>query len=242
MALPANTGYLDEAQGIVFPMDTGTWSDQTSWDTFTSWASEPADPLIYVSDIIDLGQVRSICLKIVTDAQGEVSYDIYTSSTGAFAGEETLTAIAHGATAVPSFNTRFFAVAVKVAKTAGINILRGFEITATEQTVTLNYNSLDTSTLSGTVSARTVTLSRTLSQIVSAQITAHALSPAYDFDVYITDTPTSTTLVPRIITKGTTTLTFALTGLDNNDRDGLVDIHIVGMPEQYMSGNNLLVR
>jgi hypothetical protein len=241
MALPANTGYLDLDQGIVFPNSTGEWSDYTSWDSFTSWTGTPADPLIWVSDIVDLGEVRSFCLKIITEAQGEVSYDVYISTTGAFDGEETLTSIAHGATGVASFTARWFAVAVKVAATSGVNILNGFEITATEQTITFDYNSLDTSTLSGTSADRTLTLKRVVSQVVDLQITPQAVT-AYNLDVYVTNTPTSTTVIPRIISKGTSTVNFALVGVDNQPRDALVDIKVTATPEQYMQGNNLLVR
>lgn len=241
MALPANTGYLDLDQGIVFPNSTGAWSDYTVWDTWTSWTGTPADPLIWVSDVVDLGEVRSICLKIITQAQGEVSYDVYTSTTGAFAGEETLTSIAHGATGVPSFTTRWFAVAVKVAATSGVNILNGFEITTSEQTISFDYNGLDTSTLAGTSSNRTLTLKRTVSQVVDLQITPQAVT-AYNLDVYVTNTPTSTTVIPRIISKGTSTVNFALVGVDNQPRDALVDIKVTATPEQYMQGNNLLVR
>jgi hypothetical protein len=241
MALPANTGYLDIDQGIVFPNSTGAWSDYTSWSTWTSWTGTPADPLIWVSDVVDLGQVRSFCLKIVTEAQGQVSYDVYISATGAFAGEETLTSIASGATGVPSFTARWFAVAVKVAATSGVNILNGFEITTTEQTISFDYNGVDTSTLTGTSSARTLTLKRTVSQVIDLQITPQAVT-AYNLDVYVTNTPTSTTVIPRIISKGTSTVSFALVGVDNQPRDALVDIKVTATPEQYMSGNNLLVR
>lgn len=242
MALPANTGTLDLEQGIVFPNSTDTWSTiPSTWAEYQSWTGTPVDPMIYVSDVVDLGEVRSFCLKIITDAQGEVSYDVYTSTTGAFDGEETLTSISHTATGVASFNCRWFAVAVKVSATAGVNILRGFEITASEQTISFDYNSLDTSTLTGTSSNRTLTLKRTVSQVVDLQIQPHAVT-AYNLDVYVTNTPTSTTVIPRIISKGTSTVNFALVGVDNQPRDATVDIKIVATPEQYMSGNNLLVR
>jgi len=241
MALPANTGYLDLDQGVVFPNSTGAWSDYDDWSQWTSWAGTLVDPLIWVSDVVDLGEVRNFCLKIITQAQGEVSYDVYISATGLFDGEETVTTIASGASSVPSFTARWFAVAVKVAATSGVNILNGFEITSTEQTISFDYNGVDTSTLAGTSAARTLTLKRTVSQVVDLQITAQAVT-AYDLDVYVTNTPTSTTVIPRIISKGTSTVTFALVGVDNHARDGVVDIKVTATPEQYMQGNNLLVR
>ena len=68
MALLTATGTLDLEANVVLPNNTGTWSDLSTWDSFTSWIMTPANPLIYLSDIQDLGEVRDFCLKIVTDA------------------------------------------------------------------------------------------------------------------------------------------------------------------------------
>jgi hypothetical protein len=241
MALPANTGYLDIDQGIVFPNSTGEWSDYTTWSDFTSWTGTPADPLIYVSDVVDLGQVRSFCLKIITQAQGEVSYDVYTSTTGLFDGEETLTSIAYGATGIASFNTRYFAVAVKVAATAGVNILNGFEITATEQTISFSFNSVDTSTLAGTVGNRTFPLGRTVSQIVDLQATPQITS-AYALEVYSSDFANCLSVIVNVYSNTTTSVGLYIVGIDNSPQDCLVDIKVTATPEQFMQGNNLLVR
>ena len=241
MALPANTGYLDESIGVVLPNNTGTWANSSAtWANWRVWATAPADPMTYVSEVVDLGQTRSYTLKIVTDASGTVSYDVYTSDTGLFAGEETVTNIAANSSGIASFNSRYYAVAVNVSNTSGNPVLRGFEMTASEATVSFDYNSLNTSTLSGTSSARTLVLPRTVSQIVDMQIQPHASS--YTMDVYVTDYPTATTLVPRIVSKSISTPQIALVGLDNVARDGVVDIQIRALPEQYMDGNNLLVR
>lgn len=241
MALPANTGYLDLDQGVVFPDSTGAWSDYTSWDNFTSWTGTAADPLIYVSDVVDLGQVRSFCLKIITQAQGEVSYDVYTSTTGAFAGEETLTSIAYGAVGIASFNTRFFAVAIQVAATAGIPILNGFEITATEQTISFSFNSVDTSTLAGSVGNRTFPLGRTVSQIVDLQVTPQ-ITNAYALEVYSSDFNQSTSVIVNIANKTTNSVALIIIGVDASPQDCLVDMQVTATPEQFMQGNNLLVR
>ena len=105
MALPANTGTLDIELSQVLPNNTGTWADVTTWEAWTTWTTEPVSTMTYVGDIVDLATVRGYCLKIITDAVGIVSYDVYTSDTGAFAGEETVTSIASGATSVPSFTS-----------------------------------------------------------------------------------------------------------------------------------------
>lgn len=241
MALPANTGTLDQELSQVLPNNTGTWADLTTWADWTTWITEPVAVMTYVGPVTDLITVRGYCLKIITDAVGTVSYDVYTSNTGAFAGEETVTTIASGDLSVPSFNSRYFAVAVKVAQTAGLNVLNSFEITTTDQTVNMDLNSVDTSTLAGTSSARTLVLPRSVSQIIDLQVTPQAVT-AYNLDVYVTDYPSCTTVIPRVVSKSIATPQIALIGLDNIARDAVVDVHIRALPEQYMSGNNLLVR
>jgi hypothetical protein len=241
MALLTATGTLDLNANMVLPDNTGTWADLTTWDTFTSWITAPANPLIYLSDIQDLGEVRDFCLKIVTDAVGSVEYTIYTSNTGAFAGEETTTTVAQNATGVASFTARYYIVAISVTQTSGLNVLNGFETTVTGQTISIDINAVDTSTLAGTSSARTLVLPRSVSKIVDMQVTPQAVT-AYNLDVYVTDYASCTTVIPRVISKSISTPQIALIGLDNIARDAVVDVHIRALPEMYMSGNNLLVR
>jgi len=241
MALPANTGTLDLDQSIVIPNNSATWADITSWSTWTNWASEPVSTMTYVSDIVDLGSVKDYCLKIITDADGEVSYEIYTSNTGAFAGEETLTSIDTGDVGILSFSSRYYAVAVKVKQTIGLNVLRSFEIVNTNQTISIDLNAIDTSTLTGTTSARTLTLPRSVSKIIDLQVTPHSVT-AYNLDVYVSDYVSSTTVVPKIVSKSVGSTQIALVGLDNVPRDAVVDVNIKALPEMYMNGNNLLVR
>jgi hypothetical protein len=98
-----------------------------------------------------------------------------------------------------------------------------------------------TSALPGTISARQLTLTRNYSAITDIDIKTQAVT-AYNLDVYVTDYISCTTVIPRVVSKNKTTPTIALIGLDNVPRDGTVDITITGLPEQYMSGNNLLVK
>ena len=258
MSLLTATGTLDLEANVVFPNNTGLWSDLSTWDAFTSWIMTPANPLIYLSDIQDLGEVRDFCLKIVTDAVGSVAYTVYTSTTGAFAGEEAYVDIAQGATGVTSFTARYYIVAISVTQTSGLNVLNGFETTVTTQTISLDLDAVDTSTLVGTTAARTLALPRSVGEIFDLQITPWETT-AYNVDFYVSNTATSTTLIPRIVNKTgnyiqdsyfdtngyfefTYTPVIALVGIDNVARDGVVDVFIRCLPEMYMSGNNLLVR
>jgi hypothetical protein len=89
-------------------------------------------------------------------------------------------------------------------------------------------------------------------------ITPRAPSP-YAVDLYVSSSATSVLLTPIVISKtaGGTYMaagyyvddyfessfgaSFALYGIDNQARDGIVDISLKGLPRQVMAGGNLLV-
>lgn len=240
MAIPTINGYLDELANIVTPNNTGTWDDLTSWDSFNQWAMAPANPLIWNVAPIDLGSIQTFNLKIKTIADGRVEYTILTSDTGLFGGEETTTVIESNDVGIPAFSGRYLLISVSVYQTSGVNVLRGLEWSTAQGASRFSANDIDTSTLGGTASARTLTLTRTIGAVTNIQITPKAVTE-YPVDLYVSNTPTSTTVIPRVISK-TAPVTFALVGVDNQPRDAVVDIVLEYLPEGYMDGNNLLVR
>jgi hypothetical protein len=234
--------YLDELYGIVLPDDSGTWDDLNTrtWDTWTEWFVTPEQELIWQIGPVDLADPKTFNLKIIGIASGTVEYEISTSNTGAFAGEETTTLIETNDTGVGGFSGRYFIIMVKVIATGGAPILQGVEYAVSETANTLSLNNIDTATLPGTSASRTLTLPKPIGAITNIQITPQAVS-SYALDLYVSSTPTSTTVMPRVISK-TSTPQFALVGLDNKPRDAVVDIVIEYLAEGYMNGNNLLVR
>lgn len=242
MAVPTITGWLNDRENCVIPNNSGTWADLTSWASFNQWAMEPASPLVWnVIPPIDLGAIQTFNLKIKTLANGLVSYTILTSDTGIFAGEETTTVIEQGDDNIPAFSGRYAIISVNVAQTSGVNVLYGVEYaTAQGAANKLSLDSVNTATLTGTSSARTLTLTRAIGGVTNIQITPKAVT-AYNVDLYVSNTPTSTSVIPRIISK-VEPIQFALVGVDNQPRDAVVDIILEYLPEGYMSGNNLLVR
>jgi hypothetical protein len=237
----STNSYYDALLDTVLPNDTGHWSDLTTWDSFNDWFINPVDPLIWLINPYDLGTVKTFNLRITAVARGNVDYYIYTSNTGAFAGEETETIILNGATGVGGFTAQYILIAVKVHGNAGTPLLYGVEYVISESGGnTLAINDVDTSTLSGSSSARTLTLTKAVGTITNIQITPKTVS-SYAVDLYVSSSATSNTVIPRIISKGTSPV-FALVGIDNQPRDAVVDIVIQYLAEGYMSGNNLLVR
>jgi hypothetical protein len=244
MTIPTVTGKLDADRGIIVPNDSSTWNSLNSqgitWNNWNQWDFAPANPLVWLANVLDLGSVQDFTLNILTTANGTVSYDVFVSDTGAFGGEESQTTIAATATAVPAFRGRYVLVAINVAITNGLNTLENVEIQASDRTVDIKLSSVNTSTLSGTASARQLVLPRTPSKVVHMQITPEQVT-SFNIDAYVTQYPTSTQLIPRIVSR-TVPVTIALQGRDGIDRDGICDITLSVLPEQFMDGANLRTR
>ena len=238
MTTPAPNGIFDPTLNYVLPPNDATWDDLTSWNTFTQWAMDPVSPLRWSTDIVDLNESKTFNLRVITQANGQVGYKIYTSDTGAFAGEETITEIEPGDSGIGGFSGRFVWIEALVYATAGVNILEGIEFAVSEQANSFSINDFDTSTLPGTVGVRQ--LPDVDNYVTNLQITVKAVE-SYALDLYVSNTPTSDTVIPRIISKQAP-VTIGLVGLDNQPRDAIVDIVVEYLPEGYMSGNNLLVR
>ena len=231
-------GLYDPVEDIIFSPNTGTWADLTTWDDWANWATAPTDPMIYGIECIDLGRSQVFNLIIETAAQGDVTYYVYTSNTGAFTGEETTTVIQPGDTDVPGFSGRFVIVMLSVAQTVGTPTIFSTIVRASTESNTITLNDVDTSLLSGTTAGRVLSLPRVIGAATNMQITVKHVSN-YTLDVYVTDYPTCNTVLPRIIDKVTPTI--ALIGLDNVPRDGVVDIKLDYVAAGQRSGNNLIL-
>lgn len=246
MAIPLQKGYYNPTTQKIYPASTSTWSGLSgkTWDNWTQWQYSSDTEIVWYTVQETWGAIaKDFTLNITTVSNASITYYVYTSMSGDFQGEETERIINPGDTAVPSFNGRWLWVVVKAEQ---INDLAEIsEITVTpimSDPVELTYNSLNTSTLDGTVNARVLPVVETLSQVVDMKITPHQTDTPYNLDVYVTNTPTSTYLIPKIISKNPSAPTFALVGVDNHPRDGVVDITIKALPEQYRDGNDLKTR
>jgi hypothetical protein len=240
MALPAITGQLDTELGIVTPTNTGTWSDLagTAWVEYTSWPNNPANPMVWIADLVQVPFTTPYNLRIETDAQGTVSYDVYTSDSGLFAGEETVTTIANGATSVGSFTGRNVYVVIKVTNTGLPTVLRNVVIRASDFSVDINVRA-DTSLLSGSAGNRTVPLPRTISGIVNMTVSPEAVT-AYTPDVYVTDISTTQLVHAMVTDTSFTAPKIGVFGWDGLARDAVVNVKIKALPQQRMQGNNLI--
>jgi hypothetical protein len=179
-------------------------------------------------------------LIINVDAEGDAVFKVYVSTTGNFSGEETITTINPNDAAVTAFYGQYYCVSVEIPAGVGqLNVINNIQTTVTTETFSISRSGIDTSTLAGSASSRTIALDRSVSHIWSIDI--KATSSNYTLQWYVTDYPTSNTLIPVINSKLITGPTFKLVGLDNVARNGIIDYEIVAMPEQRRDGNNLIL-
>lgn len=232
----------DFGEDLIYPNDTGTWSScPTTWDLWNTWFLAPANPLIFRTMPTRVMGNLDFNLKIETIANGTVSYEVYTSTTGAFAGEETTVAVASGASNVSGFQGQYYSVAVVVNQTIGTPTITAVQMTASDKTISQTLNNLTTSTLGGSITARQLPITRNFSLITTIDVQPKEVT-AYALDLYVSNYATSKTVIGRVVSKNRTTPTIALMGIDGSNKDGTVDVAVTGLPEQYMSGNNLLIR
>lgn len=229
-------GQLDQISGTIKAQGRSRWLDLTTWNEYKDWIAVK-DPIKWTAPVIDIGSVRYFTVEVVAEFTGTAShYDIAVSETGEFAGEETVYKIQDGDTNVSAFYGRYVYVTVTINGTE----LNRMTVTTRTNTNTFYYNNISTSTLSGSSSARQLPITNPISQVVDMDITVVATT-AYNMDVYVTDTPSSQTLIPVVISKSGTTPTFKLVGLDNQNRDGIVDIRVRALPRQAVVSGNMVV-
>ena len=240
------TGFAIERQSQIDP-DFGsvralprprTWLSLagTTWATFTKYGGQNL-PIIWTSDIIDLGEVRDFCLEITTATDGQITkYQIAVSDSQAFAGEESLVEIQDGNSNVASFRGQY----VRVKTYCSGSQMTSQDIQAQFTPVTRKLYDINTSTLTGTAANRVLTIDPPLGNILRMDISVKAAT-SYAVNLYVSDTANSEVLIPVVKSKSAAAPSFALYGIDNDARNGVVDIEITAMPRQMMAGNNLYV-
>ncbi len=87
MALPQSTAVLNPILDIVEPAPTGSWTALSTWAAAPNW-NPTAAAIEWVSEPLALSP-GPCAIEIISEAVGDVEYDIWLSSNGAYAGEET---------------------------------------------------------------------------------------------------------------------------------------------------------
>ena len=229
-------GSLDITSGTIKATGTSRWSSLTTWSSFSSYITD-YQQIRWTAPVIDIGSVDYFCLSVTTEFTGtNLSLLIHVSDTGVFGGEETEYFIQDGNYNVTAFYGRYVYVTAIVT---GTELSRMSVATNTNKS-TIKIINLDTSTLSGSASNRIINMPRTVSTIYDMNIECR-YATTYPVNLYVSDTATSQALIPVIKSKSATAPAIALYGIDNDPRDGIVDITITALPRMVMTGGNLIV-
>jgi len=238
----AVTGFVDYKQGYLDPVtDTIKATGTARWSTLTTWAEyqsyqQTNDPILWTSPLVDIGTVTYFTLDINCEVDGAVEFIIHISPTGEFAGEETQRIIADGDTDIEAFFGRYVYVTARVTGRE----LRRLTITSDRSTRTYDYPNIVTSELSGTIENRILEIIDPISSITEIHVAVKA-ADSYPVDLYVSSTATSRVLIPVVNSKSRSQPSIALYGIDNQPRDGVVDITIKGLPSQIMVNGSLRV-
>lgn len=228
-------GYLDQETGTVKAQGSSTWRSLASWQSFTNY-QQTFETIRWTAPLIDLGVPQYFTLNIESEFKGSIKYLIHVSETGVFGGEETEYMAEEGDYNVPGFYGQF---AYVTAIVDGVELQR---ISITADTAVREYiiPNVNSASLSGSNTNRVIDLPTPVSLIKDIHIQVKAAT-SYAVNLYVSDTANSVILIPVVKSKSGTTPSFALYGIDNDPRDGIVDITVKALPRQAMFGGNLVV-
>ena len=240
MAIPINNGYFNSASEQIEPNNQETWADLSgiTWADWGMWSRDPVSPHYYTSPgVISLSEPSYVNFTITGDCVGAKSFQIHASSSGLFTGEETTTVVGLGDTDIPVFYGQYFRVTLLAEfDQASLNVIRGISTTTSNKSFEITFRNLDSSSLSGTISARELVMPRTVSNIQRIHITPFApdtyvLSGYVSSDYFLVGVPA----YPGVISKQASGPKIAFVQYDGTYTDAIFDALLVCQPEQYIN-------
>ena len=246
MAIPSTNYIFDEANSLITTENQGTWADKSgvTWDDWKNWADNPVTPMTWVSQPIDLGEIAHFNLSWTILCQGTPTFTVYTSTTGLFAGEETATTVNVNDTNIAAFYGRYVLVFVSLAfvPAEGFPQISQFNFEASAKPFEMNQFDVDSSTLAGSSEARQIVMPRTVSKVLSIQLTAHTgdyVADSYVADSYVAETAPG---FPAIVSKTRTAPEVTFINTSGSKVDAVFDVKMNALPEQYMDERDLTFR
>ena len=187
MALPNNTSIIDSVTNYAIPRNEGTWANLSlgTWETWKSWQNRRANSMVVVSTVQDRGVQGYFNIKTTADVTGNISYSVYTSNTGAFAGEETISNISPNTSNLAAFYGRYYSVVANVTDPSGQIELRKLDIETINSRFDIQLDDLSMGSLSGNVDYKVLPLSRSVSAITNIQVTPHYERAEYFEEGYV---------------------------------------------------------
>lgn len=171
--MPTGTGYYSASERYYTTKGVETWADYVTWNDFVEWAGTPSNTLQWTGDIIDIGRSETVfpivnCVTSIPFSHTIYYGDSVDSTGGAIDSPASVTYTPETASVV-AIKARYFQIQIDIdrADTIGVDsVAQGLEPSITSvsfelsaETNTLTLDSIDTSTLTGSVGSRTLSLS-----------------------------------------------------------------------------------
>lgn len=223
------SGYYDTLKQTYRSSNSNTWNSYSgsSWSAWTQWNGNPGTLTLRIDDDLGSSTVRVASLDVFFE--GDIAYQLKTSDTGAFAGEEATINFVVGTTySIPSARYYRWTLTVVVGPNGEIPEIRSAVANYTTLVTTEYLRRIDTSTLSGTISGRTVTHS--FGTIYSVDMTAYNDTSWIDRAYVLPDSYSVSTISPVPGIVSTSPLTIVLRDHFGVPVNGYVDITIRGTP------------
>lgn len=244
----AGNGYF--AEGRYQPKSTETWASLTgNWSTYTSWEFTPSLPLTFTTNVIDFGREETVNYQTFLEISGVASTTIYSGTTvdssGGSIDSPTSTTINVGDTPTAITGRYFqFAFSVDYDDSAGAETtpsISAIDTKLTVDTITVNKDSIDSSTLTGSTGIRQLSAPDVLSSVRTAVITAHAQEASYVADGYVVGDSSGeiyveagSTIIPHVLLdKSTDPITLNIYDLNTfgpTKVDCVFDATLTGLP------------
>ena len=189
----AGNGYFSE--GIYQPLSTETWASLTNgWDTYSdSWNLTPTLPLTFTTEITDYGRIEKLLPLTLVGKSGAmtttIEYGNTIDSSGGAIDSSTSLVVNAGDTVTPVKARYFqFTFSLNYGDSAGADLTPSITSITTDlnaEKITASFDSIDSSTLTGSTGARQLTLDQPISPTV-AIIQPHLDPPGYMATGYVT--------------------------------------------------------
>lgn len=261
----AGNGYFDKTEQKYYPKSVETWdsydasSTGNDWDSFSTWFGTPSLPLTFTTDINDYGLIATVNYIVSIDsnypAYVTVKYgDTVDSSGGSIDNPSTINV--SPSQTLSAVKARYFQFIISVDRDSAslqTPYIESITTTLSQQLITRQLTSIDSSTLTGIVGLRQLTGLDGISGVLSIVTQPHSSSARYVFsddsagEEYVSSTDSTgelyveeTLKIPHILVDKTVDpIQLNIYDVNNSNTvcDTVFDAVVQGLPELSSDAN-----
>lgn len=238
----AGNGYYDKGSRAYLPYSVETWDDYQGtsagddWDSLSTWQGTPSLPLEFVSTVTDYGSSEILNYFLEVDASVpvdvEVRYGDTVDSAGGSIDSYSTVSVTPETTGLTAKKGRYWQFKITLdydnsAGSDGVPALKSLRSDLSAERVTQTIADIDSSTLGGSLGAREVAVSGSISSVVSIITQPHAVSSNYVQVSYVASDyveSAATTSTPAIfVDKSTDPVTLNIYDIDSYGKRKTID-------------------